>query len=68
MKSWQKAQRAKHHHHSLAALLLRYSHLTQDQMATAVEADVLRMVSLMDAEAAAKVMERIAARLRASGR
>lgn len=61
---WQRTQRAKHHHHSMAALLLRYAHLTQEQMATAIESDILRMVSLMDAEAAARVMERIAWRLR----
>jgi hypothetical protein len=57
-------QRVKHHHHSLNALLLRYTHLTQEQQATAIESDVLRMVSLMDAEAAIRVMGKIIARLK----
>lgn len=61
-----KGKRMKHHHHSLSALLLRYSHLTQDQMATAIEADVLLMVSLMDAGAAALVMDKIARKLRST--
>ena len=58
------SQRRKHHHHKVNSLLLRYRHLTQEQQATAIEADVLIMVSLMDGEAAAKVMEQIAAKLR----
>ena len=62
-----KGKRVKHHHHSLSALLLRYSHLNQDQMASAVEGDILQIVALMDAEAAARVMEKVAQKLRNKG-
>jgi hypothetical protein len=54
-----KGHRVKHHHHKMTVLIQRYQHLSEEQRMTAFEADILTLMSALDARQAAKVLAKI---------
>jgi hypothetical protein len=63
MKTWQK-QHHHHHQHRLTALLVQYSHLNLEQRMEAFERDVLAFAETLPKEKAARVLDKIADRLK----
>jgi len=60
-----KGQRRKaHHHHRLHALLIQYAHLTDEEKAEAMEADILEIASMLDGAQAARVLDKIREKFR----
>jgi hypothetical protein len=63
MRTWQK-QHHHHHQHRLTALLVQYAHLTLEQRMEAFERDVLALAETLPKEKAARILDRIADRLK----
>ena len=63
MRKWQK-QHHHHHHERLNALVIQYEHLNLEQRLEAFERDVLILAETLPKEKAARVLDRIADRLK----
>lgn len=63
MRVWQK-QHHHHHHQRLAALVIQFEHLTLEQRTEAFERDVLALAETLPKEKAARILDRIADRLK----
>jgi hypothetical protein len=63
MKIWQKRNRH-HHHQRLESLLVQFAHLTLEQRIEAFETDVMALAETLPKEKAARILDRIADRLK----
>jgi hypothetical protein len=63
MKAWQK-QHHHHHHQRLNALVIQYEHLNLEQRLEAFDRDVIVLAETLPKEKAARILDRIADRLK----